>query len=196
MKKKNQIIFNKDIYFSQLIDIFFFQVVVWRNKFNNKMAVLNPNNWHWVDKNTLPWTKQYLNDNFINWSINHNDKIITILDIDTITGDSNVSQRKGKPICYFDLNLKFNIQITENKAVEEKNENESNENDEVNDLVKKGSIIIPEFMHDEDDFIINVTELDYDLKKLVVENFIPEFRSKLCNYQNDLINVHSKDLQN
>lgn len=158
------------------------------------MAVLNPNNWHWVDKNTLPWTKQYLNDTFINWSIDHNDKTITILEIENITGDSNVSQRKGKPICYFDLNLKFNIQISDKNANVEKDGDDDDGEEE--GLINKGSIIIPEFMHDENDFIIKVTDLDTELENLVLQNFVPEFRNKLCNYQNDLISVHSKDLQN
>ncbi|CCF56254.1 hypothetical protein KAFR_0A08200 [Kazachstania africana CBS 2517] len=136
------------------------------------MVVLNPNNWHWVDKNTLPWTVQYFNDNFQNFK--YQDFIIS--SVIKVDGDSNVSQRKGKPICYFDLQLEFAVRC----------EKEDGDDEE-------GKIVVPEFMHDETDFEIKIDE--FSGKKDQRNDFINEFRSKLLQYQNDLITEHSKDLQ-
>lgn len=76
------------------------------------MVVVNPKNWHWVEKNTLGWSETYFQTKFIPLKYDHNDYDIEIIELDKISGDSNVSQRKGKVICYFDLNLKFKGQVT------------------------------------------------------------------------------------
>ncbi|CAL9732593.1 hsp90 co-chaperone Hch1p [Monosporozyma unispora] len=145
------------------------------------MAVLNPNNWHWVDKNTLPWTKEYFNDKFLNYEITENDSKIAITTINKINGDSNVSQRKGKPICYFDLDIEFKVNVS--------NEDESEEENE------EGFISIPEFMHDDDEPYITIKGFNSTNSQLIKSKFIPAFKSVLLNYQSDLLNEHSKDLQ-
>ncbi|CCC71929.1 hypothetical protein NCAS_0I02610 [Naumovozyma castellii] len=151
------------------------------------MVVLNPNNWHWVDKNTLPWTKDYFNEKLNDFQVVTNDKskIIKINQIDKITGDSNVSQRKGKPICYFDLQMDFSIQII----------NDEQEEQEAEDAIEKGTLSIPEFMHDEDSFEMKLTGFSKDIEKIVKDEFLPSFNNILLQYQDDLITSHSKDLQ-
>ena len=144
------------------------------------MAVLNPNNWHWVDKNTLPWSERYFQERLVNYKVNvtSDEYEIVIKAISNIKGDSNVSQRKGKPICYFDLNMGLDIVI-----VKEEQE-------------LTGSISIPEFMHDDDVFEIKcVVSEDKQVEKMVQSEFIPTLRSLLMKYQGDLIEEHSKDLQ-
>lgn len=148
------------------------------------MAVLNPNNWHWVDKNTLPWTKQYMNDKFLNFEVpmsNETEQIIRVIEIPKISGDSNVSQRKGKPICYFDLNLEFDVKVFNKDNTEES--------------VEDGKLSIPEFMHDEDDFEIRVSGFTPEFQKSVSSIFVPKLRETLLQYQIDLIKEHSADLQ-
>ncbi|CAL9738084.1 hsp90 co-chaperone Hch1p [Monosporozyma servazzii] len=147
------------------------------------MAVLNPNNWHWVDKNTLPWTKQYFNDKFVNYELTQDDSKITIVAINKINGDSNVSQRKGKPICYFDLDIEFKLVVSTDNESESESDND------------EGFVNIPEFMHDETEPFITIKGFNQQNSTLIKSKFIPAFKSILLNYQADLLNEHSKDLQ-
>lgn len=145
--------------------------------FLTKMVVMNPNNWHWVDKNTLPWTNDYLGRRFTNWQHSDDEYVFTVEKLNSCEGDSNVSQRKGKVICYFDLHLKFDAVLT--KDGEE---------------ISRGVITVPEFMHDEDDFEVRFDSFGEHsalVKKLVLEKLV----SDLLAYQPDLIDSHSRDLQ-
>lgn len=145
------------------------------------MAVLNPNNWHWVDKNTLPWTKDYFNQRLTNYEITSKDgkHTIKVTKVSSISGDSNVSQRKGKPICYFDLKLDMSVAIVNDEEEED----------------KTGTIVVPEFMHDDEDFEINATGFNSEGNHLVKSDFIPALRLYLLQYQKDLLKNHSQDLQ-
>jgi len=149
--------------------------------------VLNPNNWHWIEKNTLPWSKEYLETAFVNFEtpLTGSDEFthVYVHSIEAITGDSHVSQRKGKVICYFDLHLKFKL------ALRPKAE-EGNEIEEI-----FGSLSIPEFMHDESDFLIKIEGFDPAKESLVKKDFQSIFLEKLLKYQSDLISQHSKDVQ-
>lgn len=144
------------------------------------MAVLNPNNWHWVDKNTLPWTKQYLNEKFVNYEITENNTTIKIIQINRINGDSNVSQRKGKPICYFDLDLEFKVSVTNPEKDEEE---------------ESGTLRIPELVHDDSEPLIDINGFSQSNSQLIQTSFIPTFKTTLLQYQNDLLEKHSSDLQ-
>lgn len=146
------------------------------------MAVLNPNNWHWVDKNTLPWTKEYIKEKFVDLEVSKDETNYKIVELVTITGDSNVSQRKGKPICYFDLNLQFKLELAP--------KNEEKEEDKVD-----GTIYIPEFMHDDDEPFIEIKGFTSEQSQSIKSQFIPEFKTILLQYQTDLLKEHSKDLQ-
>ncbi|SCU81437.1 LAMI_0B06238g1_1 [Lachancea mirantina] len=135
------------------------------------MVVLNPNNWHWVDKNTLPWTERYME------KLEIESEKFRILRVEQVSGDSNVSQRKGKVICYFDLNLGFQVEVLEEDQ-----------------QVSEGRVTVPEFMHDEQDFLIQ-TEGFGGHSRLVEQDFVPLLRAALCRYQDALIAEHSTDLQ-
>lgn len=145
------------------------------------MVVLNPNNWHWVDKNTLPWTKGYFEQNLQDLQIVSGDgkHKIVLTKVTNVSGDSNVSQRKGKPICYFDLQLSLAIKILELDTEDE---------------VVAGSLEIPEFMHDETDFETRYQDLK-EFEQLVKNEFYPKIHVVLLEYQPTLIKEHSKDLQ-
>ena len=149
------------------------------------MVVLNPNNWHWVDKNTLPWTKEYFNDKIKGFEVKssngENPVVYQISEIKNVSGDSNVSQRKGKPICYFDLNVELSLAIIT-----------SDDND---DEDQTGTILLPEFMHDETDFEIRINGLSNDIVRQINQSFIPDFRNILLQYQTDLLETHSQDLK-
>ncbi|CDO95386.1 unnamed protein product [Kluyveromyces dobzhanskii CBS 2104] len=141
------------------------------------MVVLNPNNWHWVDKNTLQWTNGYFEDRFANWHNSNDEYVVTVERLKSCNGDSNVSQRKGKVICYFDLQLEFDAALT--KDGEE---------------VSKGTITVPEFMHDESDFEVNLSSFGSH-SNIVKDVVLRKFVSDLLAYQQDLIDSHSQTLQ-
>ncbi|QLG75019.1 hypothetical protein HG535_0H03460 [Zygotorulaspora mrakii] len=145
------------------------------------MVVLNPNNWHWVDKNTLPWTKAFFQDRLSDLTVVSNDSKheIKITSVSNVSGDSNVSQRKGQPICYFDLQLSFAVQVAELETEKE---------------LSSGTISIPEFMHDERDFEVQYQSFDSFLDLIKLE-FYPRVYEILLQYQPALIEEHSKDLK-
>lgn len=147
--------------------------------------VLNPNNWHWIEKNTLQWSKEYLETTLVNFQVPVKDdkySLVYVKEIENVTGDSNVSQRKGKVICYYDMDLKFKIGVRPRDAI-----------DETEDVF--GTLFIPEFMHDDMNLMVKMDGFQNDVKGLVDENFINLFSSKLLNYQNDLISAHTKGIQ-
>lgn len=146
------------------------------------MVVVNPKNWHWVERNTINWSKQYFETEFLPLVYTNDKYVIELLSLNDIKGDSNVSQRKGKVICYFDLKLNFSAKISA-----------KDKEDEITEF----KLDIPEFMHDEDEFLIEYLDLnkDHACYEIVVNEFKPVFLSKLLKYQQALIDSHSKDVQ-
>ncbi|SCU79032.1 LANO_0A04830g1_1 [Lachancea nothofagi CBS 11611] len=145
------------------------------------MVVLNPNNWHWVEKNTLPWTEEYMQllCTSVDVTGQSGPHKVVIEKLESVSGDSHVSQRKGKVICYFDLNLKFAAQVLENES---------------GNLICEGKIVVPELLHDESDFEIRPEGFG-DHYALVNKQLVPSLRTALCEYQTALIAQHSKDVQ-
>ncbi|KAK6460781.1 putative hsp90 regulator [Scheffersomyces coipomensis] len=148
------------------------------------MVVHNPNNWHWIDKNCLPWSKEYFDENIKNTVVDKDGFKYTITTVESITGDCDVTQRKGKVLCIYDMSLSLGVSVEE---VKEQSEDESN--------VTSGTISLAEFVHDQDDdeyvFEIKSDEKRTEIKK----HLIPVLKSKLQKFQPDLIEAHSKDVQ-
>lgn len=142
------------------------------------MVVNNPNNWHWVEKNTLPWAQEYLSEQLqqVKYSTSTHDIIVKSA---SVNGDCDVSQRKGKVICIYDLGLDLGL---EGIAKEEEVEGFT------------GKIKINEFIHDEKDFEISLNEFG-DNKALVKNELLPLILQVLYKFQDALIEAHSKDLQ-
>lgn len=69
------------------------------------MVLHNPNNWHWVNKDVKDWAREYLVKNIVGLSVEEGDNAVKIKQIDTMEGDVDVSQRKGKVITLFDVKL-------------------------------------------------------------------------------------------
>lgn len=143
------------------------------------MVVLNPNNWHWVDKNTLPWTQTYMQELNISCDAKDGATTVRVTRVNSVSGDSHVSQRKGKVICYFDLDLSFVTEVVEAES---------------GNSVCEGKIVVPELVHDETDFEIRPEGFG-DHHALVRDEFVPLLREALCKYQQDLIDHHSRDVQ-
>ncbi|EGV62244.1 hypothetical protein PSN45_000965 [Yamadazyma tenuis] len=141
------------------------------------MVVHNPNNWHWVDKNCLPWSKEYFTSEFVNTEVEKDSYKFTLSSVNSVEGDCDVTQRKGRVLCIYDMTLTFGI--TGSKDEES----------------FSGTITVPEFIHDqeEDDYVFNVSSesCNSEIKSL----FLPVLKQKLMKFQGDLIKAHEKDVQ-
>ena len=71
------------------------------------MVLHNPNNWHWVNKDASTWTREYLDMELLETSVEENGVSAKIEKVLSMEGDVDVSQRKGKVITLFDVNLRL-----------------------------------------------------------------------------------------
>lgn len=102
---------------------------------------------------------------------------MTLTGVDSVTGDCDVTQRKGKVLCIYDMKVTFSV---------------SGQKDG-DDFTAK--ITIPEFVHDqeEDEYVF---EIDAESNKVEIrKHFVPVLKVKLMKFQNDLIKAHEKDVQ-
>ena len=74
------------------------------------MVLHNPNNWHWVNKDVREWAKNYLDNNVTGIKAERGDVSVRITKVDSMDGDVDVSQRKGKVITLFDVKLKLDYE--------------------------------------------------------------------------------------
>lgn len=148
------------------------------------MVVNNPNNWHWVDKNCIDWSKTYFHENLVGLSAQENDISVNVSAVSSVEGDVEVCQRKGKVISLFDLRIIAAIEGTANT----KN--------------FKGSITIPELAYDTEEdeiqFDVSVYNEDLDTEKgrlLARKELVPQLRKILLKFGHDLIATNSSDIQ-
>ncbi len=103
------------------------------------MVLHNPNNWHWVNKDTSEWARNYLEQNLVGVSAAEKDVSAKITKVVSMDGDVDVSQRKGKVITLFDVKvqLEYGGATTDEEDV-------------------SGTITIPEVAHDteEDEYVV------------------------------------------
>lgn len=71
------------------------------------MVLHNPNNWHWVNKDTSGWAKDYLEKELIGIKAEEGDTKAQIDKVLSMEGDVDVNQRKGKVITIFDVKLQL-----------------------------------------------------------------------------------------
>lgn len=133
---------------------------------------------HWVDKNCLPWTKQYMSEKVVKATYEDDNLKLVIKSVESITGDCDVTQRKGKVLCIYDLGLLFAVDGLKKE----------------DDKELLGTITIPEFVHDqdEDELVFNIVS---DHSTEVKKHLVPVLRSKLMKFQQDLIDAHAADVQ-
>lgn len=123
------------------------------------MALHNPNNWHWVNKDVRPWTQDYLTQSLVGLKASKEDgtqaEVSKVLNMD---GDVDVSQRKGKVITIFDVRLQLEftgkIPVKTEKKEEDEEAVQEGDSKEVS-----GTITIPEVAHDteEDEYVVRLT---------------------------------------
>ena len=71
------------------------------------MVLHNPNNWHWVNKDVTEWAKSYLEKTLVGIEAKEAGASATIKAVQSMEGDVDVSQRKGKVITLFDIILQL-----------------------------------------------------------------------------------------
>ncbi len=71
------------------------------------MVLHNPNNWHWVNKDVSPWAQDYLEKELVGIRAEDKDVSAEVTKVLSMTGDVDVSQRKGKVITLFDVRLQL-----------------------------------------------------------------------------------------
>ena len=103
------------------------------------MVLHNPNNWHWVNKDTSEWARSYLEQSLVGISAAEKDVSAKITRVVSMDGDVDVSQRKGKVITLFDVK----VQLEYGGATKDEED-------------VSGTITIPEVAHDteEDEYVV------------------------------------------
>jgi activator of HSP90 ATPase len=120
------------------------------------MALHNPNNWHWVNKDVRPWAQDWLSTQLVGLKASKEDgtsaEVSRVLSMD---GDVDVSQRKGKVITIFDVRLQLEYTGKVPVKAEKKDDGEeASQEGDTKDV--SGTITIPEVAHDteEDEYVV------------------------------------------
>lgn len=141
-------------------------------------------NRHWIDKNCLPWSKDYLKENIIDTTYEDDLFRFVVTAVDSVSGDCDVTQRKGKVLCIYDMRLQFLL----SGAIKKGNEKEEEE-------TISATIVIPEFVHDQDkdEYVFEIESASQKLE--IRKYFVPILKEKLMKFQPDLLEAHAKDVQ-
>lgn len=122
------------------------------------MALHNPNNWHWVNKDVRAWTQDYLTKELVGLKAERDDGTSAeISRLSSMDGDVDVSQRKGKVITIFDVRLQ--LEYTGKVPVKKKEGSEDDDASAEGDTKEvTGNITIPEVAHDteEDEYVVRL----------------------------------------
>lgn len=141
------------------------------------MGVQNPNNWHWVQKNCLDWSKEYFNKTLVGLKSTDNDITVSITKLNSLDGDCDVCQRKGRVITIFDM--KMVLQFESETA--------------------KGTITIPEVAFDTEpddyQFQLNFMKEDEKTRPILRKKLIPQVKKILVNFGPTLVQVHGAGIQ-
>ncbi|AAS54400.1 AGL090Wp [Eremothecium gossypii ATCC 10895] len=151
------------------------------------MVVHNPNNWHWVDKNCIDWAKKHFAEKLAGLSSGNktDGEYAEIAAVNSVEGDCEVNQRKGKVISLFDLRVVLSVRghVADGTDWE-------------------GSITIPEVAFDsaEDDYqfeisIYQETSKLAPARPLVREKLVPQLRAAFAVFGKELLQAHGKDIQ-
>lgn len=141
------------------------------------MGVQNPNNWHWVDKNCIQWSKDYFTKKLVGLKATVDGTTVKVTSLRSLTGHADVCQRKGRIISIFDLQMKLSFESE----------------------TAKGVISIPEIAFDTEpedyQFNLSFDKEDEKIRPILRRNLIPQIKEVLVNFGPTLIQVHGSDIQ-
>ncbi|CDK25234.1 unnamed protein product [Kuraishia capsulata CBS 1993] len=141
---------------------------------------------HWVDKNCIGWAQNYFEENVVNVSGNTDGTTVTISKVNSLDGDVEVCQRKGKVISLFDLkaNLGF-VSSGKQQGV-------------------TGTIEVPEIAYDteSDEYQFQISfggeyasETQDIVTKIIKSKIIPTLRKTFSAFGPKLIKDHASEIQ-
>ncbi|KAL7932697.1 HSP90 associated protein [Trichoderma chlorosporum] len=149
------------------------------------MVLHNPNNWHWVNKDASSWAKEWFEENLTKVEAENGDVKAKVTKIQSMSGDVDVSQRKGKVITIFDVKLVLEY---------------SGSTAEIEEV--SGNITVPEIAHDteEDEYVFEIdifseSKEKQPVKDLVRSKLVPQLRKEFQKLAGALITEHGKDIQ-
>ncbi|KAM5370325.1 hypothetical protein ACJZ2D_008530 [Fusarium nematophilum] len=149
------------------------------------MVLHNPNNWHWVNKDVSAWARAWFDESLAKIEAESGDVKAKVDKVQSMDGDVDVSQRKGKVITIFDVKLVLQYSGSAPDA------------DDVS-----GTITVPEVAHDteEDEYVFDVdifaeSKEKQPVKDLVRSKIVPQLRKEFQKLAGALIAEHGKDIQ-
>lgn len=126
----------------------------------------NVNNWHWVEKNCNSWAIEYLTEALKTNAFASNKEVkIKVKKVDSIEGDVDVNQRKGKVLYFYDLKIKC---CWEGETLDKS-------------LKATGTFTIPEFSNE----IVSLSDLSFHVEIDDEQNRHSIFRSNLAEILGD-----------
>lgn len=109
-----------------------------------------------------------------------NGTVFTVTKITSVVGDCDVTQRKGKTLCIYDMKLVFSVKVS---------------SDEDSESSRQVLVTVPEFIHDqaETDYVFKI-DAD-DRRDELRTHLVPLVVQKLAKFQSDLIQAHDHDVK-
>ncbi|KAI9829448.1 MAG: hypothetical protein M1826_005630 [Phylliscum demangeonii] len=166
------------------------------------MVLHNPNNWHWVNKDVAPWTREYLEKHLVGLAVEEAGVSASIAKVLSMDGDVDVSQRKGKVITLFDVKLQLEYAGTSSPREGEMVVLMEKAGATADGKDVSGTITIPEVAHDtaEDEYVFDIDVYSDEsskksVKELVRGDMVPRIRKELHQLGPAIIAEHGKDLQ-
>lgn len=148
----------------------------------------NVNNWHWTEKNCLPWAKTYFDEKLNAIAVKDGYGTVKVNRVISLEGDCDLNQRKGKILPVFDLKLTLEWTGAPSSG----------------DSSVLGNLCVPEICHDSSSgdyvFDFNLTGNDRSksaskLLALARLKLKDEVKSIVMGFDRALIERHSKDVQ-
>jgi activator of HSP90 ATPase len=143
----------------------------------------NVNNWHWVDKNCIVWTRDYFKQKLEQLSVKEGDAEVKIVSMDKLEGDVDLNQRKGKIINIYDFAIDLNWE------------------GQKGDTKASGKVSIPEFMHDTklEEIVFDVSmdkesKESLPFKQIVKSHLLPIIRQAFVSFETDLVAANISDV--
>ncbi|KAI3647374.1 hypothetical protein MP228_007595 [Amoeboaphelidium protococcarum] len=151
----------------------------------------NINNWHWVSKDCLPWSADYLRTHLtgLTCTDTKSNTKLSVASVDSVKGDVDLNVRKGKVIYIFDLQVKLNVHLMDAGS---------------GDQVGSAEVQISEAFHDSelDDYLLDITVKDLKdgrnaahVKKIIKSLLIPQVHETLVEkFPKALVDEHGETL--
>lgn len=147
----------------------------------------NVNNWHWKESNATGWSKDKLNELFLQFEIADGNLSCRVIEFDKLQGEATANNRKGKLIFFYewDLVLKWQGRLL---------------NDDNGEKVN-GKITIPNLSeeNDLDEIDVQVTVEESNDKSELLKQFMynmgrTKIREQIGKYIDGLKNDYAKNL--